>query len=38
MIKEIELVEGKSQTTEEKLEVIRNKINELIKEQNKNGI
>jgi len=34
-IKEIEVIEGKFQTIEEKLEIIRTKINEVIKIINK---
>ena len=34
-MKEITIVEGRNQTIEEKLEVIRLKINEVIKEINK---
>lgn len=34
MIEEIEIIEGEIQTTEEKLEVLRKKINEVIKIQN----
>ena len=32
MIKQIEVVDGVEQTTDEKLEVLRNKINEIIEE------
>ena len=32
MIKQIELIDGMEQTTDEKLEVLRKKINEIIEE------
>jgi len=37
-IKEIKIVEGEHQTIEEKLEVIRLKVNEIIKEINKDAL
>jgi len=36
MIKEIKVIEGEPQTIEEKLEVLKDKINEVIRHVNKN--